>query len=988
MQANVGHLPTVAMVRSSDIIPRMHPAPCPSREELESFVQGTSDASQEVMSAHLAECVTCSMAAHRVRARTHTEAAEITGFVGPPRPLENKPERFSRGTNLGRYVVLETLGAGGMGVVYSAYDPKLDRKVALKLLHVSPSESDSAGPARLLREAQAMARLSHPNVLTVHDVGTLPSGDVFLAMDLVEGQTFRGWLRERPRTPREVLSIMLQAGEGLYAAHETGLVHRDFKPDNMLVRADGRVFVTDFGLARRSGSTPDAPPVTSPLPDDVGVSASVLNTPLTQAGQIAGTPAYMAPEQFRGKPGDVRSDQFSFGVTLYLALYGQHPYPTPSLTSQWIMKEPPRDREVPAWIRKVTLRCLSVDPADRFPTLAAALEALRKDPSVTRRRYAWATAALVAVTAITSGAVSWARESPQVCRGAESLLSGVWDREVQQTLRQAFIATGAPQAEAAFGKIQVVLGDYASAWGKARQAACEATRIHHEQSEDVLQLRMTCLDGRRQELAALVNELRVVDKAVLSKAMSAAHALGDLRHCADVPALKAPLPPPTDPAVQARVGEVRKKLARVEAQFRTGRLPEANSAVDALRAEAAAIAYAPLTAEAIFLQAIVRSSLAGEEGLSLLREAMWTAIAGRHDLLAAQAMAEELRLEINLRHWDRAEVLEPRLDALIERAGRPDALEARRLSTLVAGKNRTPEQAADASFRAIGLWQRVHGTEQHPDVAVAWNSYGYRLSDAGKLEAALAAYQKALELRTEILGRDHQDVGFTQHNISHALHELGRFEEAARYANRAVEIFLLQQGPNGLPYQLGLINEGEALRDLGRFAQARQRFSVAREKMSARMTYEESLFRMAEEDLAMVELETGGAAQALERYDLLLASLAGAAADDAEVTRLKVGRARALVALGRTVQARALLEGLTSSPHLMSSPPRVRGDFERAQAELAHAQKPVRLDDVRRHAGRAAAFFEQAHLRAHKALVLALVEPARTTPVSAPGGDR
>ena len=254
-----------------------------------------------------------------------TRGSTNAGHGGGERVLQH-------GQLVGRYVVLAPLGAGGMGVVYAAFDPQLDRKVALKLLHseaVSASgatQSKNDGYARLLREAQAMARLRHPNVVAVHDVGKIDER-VFIAMEFVEGGTLKQWLRARPRTRQEVLAVFIQAGRGLMAAHEAGLVHRDFKPDNVLVSVKGQAQVLDFGLAKATeeGERP------SPGESRTNLGTSTLSTNLTQVGAILGTPAYMAPEQHLGDVTDARTDQFSFCVALWSALYREAPFAGESL---------------------------------------------------------------------------------------------------------------------------------------------------------------------------------------------------------------------------------------------------------------------------------------------------------------------------------------------------------------------------------------------------------------------------------------------------------------------------------------------------------------------------------------------------------------------------------------------------------------------------------------------------------------------------------
>ncbi|HET6583005.1 MAG TPA: serine/threonine-protein kinase, partial [Nannocystaceae bacterium] len=229
--------------------------------------------------------------------------------------------RLARGTTLGRYVVLERIGSGGMGVVYAAYDPQLDRKVALKLLHAREErDGDSGGRARVLREAQAMARLSHPNVVAVHDVGVVDD-TLFVAMEFVEGVTLGHFIAAGSRRWNEVLDVFEPAGRGLAAAHAAGLVHRDFKPDNVMIGNDGRVRVMDFGLARAAAE------ITTESSEGSGGSIVELSgvDRLTRTGALVGTPAYMAPELLAGGNADARSDQFAFCVALHRALYGTAP---------------------------------------------------------------------------------------------------------------------------------------------------------------------------------------------------------------------------------------------------------------------------------------------------------------------------------------------------------------------------------------------------------------------------------------------------------------------------------------------------------------------------------------------------------------------------------------------------------------------------------------------------------------------------------------
>ena len=320
---------------------------------------------------------------------------------------------------LGRYVVERELGSGGMGLVYAAYDPELGRKVALKL--VRPRASGKMGPsegrARLLREAQAMAQLTHPNVIAIHDVGTF--GDqVFIAMEYVEGSTLSDWLAAEKRTWPEIVNLFVQAGRGLAAAHAKNILHRDFKPDNVWVGEDGRARVLDFGLARatRTESGESQSPVAQPAGERrSSAGIAVLGAAVTEPGRFLGTPPYMPPEQLIGELGDARTDQFSFCVALYQALYGELPFTGESVAAlldeikRRRIKEPPKSSRVPSWLRRVLLRGLSPDRADRYESMERLLDELARRPFVARRRILVTSALVLFAAALVLGRVEWGK---------------------------------------------------------------------------------------------------------------------------------------------------------------------------------------------------------------------------------------------------------------------------------------------------------------------------------------------------------------------------------------------------------------------------------------------------------------------------------------------------------------------------------------------------------------------------------------------------
>ena len=325
---------------------------------------------------------------------------------------QSRSELLSRGTQIGRYVILKPLGQGGMGAVYKAYDPELDRGVALKLMHAERDfdlGTSSRREARLIREAKALAKLAHPNIVAIHDAGTF--GDqVFLAMELIEGKTLQQWYDDDRPSQDEILTVMLEAGKGLHAAHTAGLIHRDFKPSNVILGADKRVRVIDFGLVKAGTK-----PIVVEHRSDVGLSQSssdpthllqhssssshfgqvstsppndqlLFNTTLTHDGVSVGTPRYMAPEQHLEHDVDARSDQYSFCVVLYEFLFHTRPFQASNRNELvWKMlygeiAEPAESISIKPNINQAIRKGLSADPEKRYASIQDLLVDLQTTP--------------------------------------------------------------------------------------------------------------------------------------------------------------------------------------------------------------------------------------------------------------------------------------------------------------------------------------------------------------------------------------------------------------------------------------------------------------------------------------------------------------------------------------------------------------------------------------------------------------------------------
>jgi len=399
----------------------------------------------------------------------------------PPRASGAAP-----GTTIGKYILVRTLGAGGMGVVWAARDPDLEREIAVKLLR-----GEDAGPnlrTRLLREARAMARLKHPNVLTVYEVGS-DGGRDYIAMELVDGSSLDAWLREA-RPAREIWDALIAAGRGLAAAHAAGIVHRDFKPHNVLRSRDGRVLVTDFGLAR--GLATDA--LAATLPPDAA-AGNVLDLQLTTTGQLLGTPAYMAPEQLDGGATDARTDQFAFCVTAWEALAGERPFAGTTLEQlrdAVRAGQPVATAKIPARVRAILGRGLSPDPARRWrdmPTLLAALD---------RARRTWPRRLAIAVplVALAGGAAVFfslhGGAAPATCEPADTAFAAAWTPEAR-----ADIIAKHPGTAALAAKVDA----FAQRWHTGYAAACARTDAKRTAAID-------CYVAQREQLAFHVDLLQ------------------------------------------------------------------------------------------------------------------------------------------------------------------------------------------------------------------------------------------------------------------------------------------------------------------------------------------------------------------------------------------------------------------------------------------------------------------------------------------------
>jgi tetratricopeptide (TPR) repeat protein len=551
---------------------------------------------------------------------------------------------------IGRYRVVDEIGRGGMGVVLRARDERLDRFVAIKLL---PSEaSDSAEQrARLEREARALARLSHPAVVQIHDVGDL-DGTLWVAMEYVQGRTLRAWLdaTESGRAWPDALNVLLDAGEGLRAAHDAGLVHRDFKPDNIMVADDGAVRVLDFGLARLGEESDEGGSRASGASalDDSDRGAGSGLTTLTRVGQVAGTPAYMAPERFEHAPADARSDQFSFCVTLWEALYGARPFASHEAAglrrfvakvAEGELDGPDAARRVPSWLADAVRRGLCPDPDARWPSLEALLRFLRERP---KRRARVVTGVAIAASVLGALGVGTATaERSELCTVDEAAFSGLWDETRRDALERSFRSSGVPYAEVSAASVTEALDGWQGAWIDAQQQACEDTRIAGVASEARLDQHTHCLQRQQQAFATTVEVLANADPRVVGHAAELLAGLPDVERCEHVRPDEVDARPDAPQAREA-VDRGYDMLAKAAAMRRIGRFDESGELAGQAEQLGLAHEHRPLELRARAVAAGLRIDRgAVDEGAQALLDVVRDAERERLDSLVA-----ELRVQL------------------------------------------------------------------------------------------------------------------------------------------------------------------------------------------------------------------------------------------------------------------------------------------------------------------------------------------------------
>ncbi len=762
------------------------------------------------------------------------------------------------GTRMGRYLVVDKIGEGGAGAVYAAFDAKLDRKVALKLL-----ERGAGGPMRtvdprwpqLVREARMLAKLSEPEVVTVFDVGE-SGGVAYLAMEYIEGGDLAAWIAQHrgpeatePRGLRDALDLMLQAGAGLAAAHGAHLVHGDFKPANVLVDARGRAKVSDFGIARlraaADGASQDTLDTHQSRHGDTGREAGEGGpTDTTGPGPGAhwiGTPAFMAPEQFDGVPPSEGTDVYAYFTALFQAVYGVLPWRTRSVLELAARKaHQPPDRPpgvaVPRWLDALLDRGLDPDPRRRPPSMQAALAALRS--GMRRRRTglivaAGSVAVLGGLSPLAFG--GWGSSQGSLCE-----TEGFGWSAHRTDVRERFESVGHRAPDQAWSRVDARMTSLQDAWAQAWSRACAA-----HSSPTIQQQSLRCLERQRRQAQAQVDAwtsgggepegaggVELVDRA-----SRAAAALAEPDDCLDVQALAQGVQLPEDPELAQAVTRARAEIDTAVALMRTGNADAALPAAREAFAAAEATAFAPVQSEAALVLARVQERLGDlEAATETMEHAYFEAVgAEAHDAAAQAATRLVWMVGVRLERHDegllwaqhaqvalsktqgRRDQLMANIGGLHERKGDyalaessfeaalkatpEDALDDRgivhqRLGDLLRTQGKTDRALAHYD-QVVALWTEALGAA-HPNVAIARSSRASGLSRAGRNEEAVAEYRAALDELEGSLGPEHPTVSAALVNLGITLKNLGRWEEAEAVMRRSVAIDAELFGPEHL----------------------------------------------------------------------------------------------------------------------------------------------------------------------------------------------
>ena len=751
-----------------------------------------------------------------------------------------------------RFTIEKMVGAGGMGAVYVARDQTLGRDVAIKLHHTP------GGAFRLRREAMAMARLAHPNVVTVFEVGELGRFP-FVVMEYVPGTTLRAWLAAEPRSVEDILDMLCAAGEGLAAAHDAGLIHRDVKPENVLVGSDGRARVGDFGLARELDSQDDLPPPSGSTPS--------LLAPMTQTGAVLGTPAYMAPEQLAGVTIDSRADQFAFCVTVWEALWGQRPYPGANLeelvraVTSGTRRPPPSTPKVPPRIRLALERGLAADPTARFPSMRALLDALHLPARRRRKRYIVA-GALGMVALGVAGYLVFGRGN------AEAACESAGEPELARLPTEIGVRVRALGDVDSARRIEFGLDKFTAFVKSSAQRACVAT-ARREWSPQLLSKSYACLDVAVRTVRDMLRPPRLLPEDVAGLVVRATTGLPAINGCTSASFLAASSPLPDDPAALEAVIDARSQteLAIIAVQAHANARPYLE------RLERSPIRDSPLVRPALL---VAQGAEAANHGNNALGEKL----AG-DGYYAARAVDDDSQLVMALSILLMFANDKPPGDPMVATWLRITTADADRIATRLpaaaAGLFLSAATVADRNDdgpAALRFVERARALEPTDEALLSrgWMVEGNVLMWSGHVPEGIAAFERSIASEIKRLGPNHPAVGAVLTDYSVSLLDAERTKEAFEVARRALAILDKSPDANDQSADSARVNLAAVLLMNDDNAAAQQLLETARTHYVAHQGVKSSVVANVDMNLAIIHLDAHDTTKAIAMLEEALAT--------------------------------------------------------------------------------------------------------------------
>jgi serine/threonine protein kinase len=830
--------------------------PCLDEDEVIAFTSGrATEAGRRRIEQHIGECQGClAWVAIVVRGRVNDSDNALAQTIpmqqpGPGGVSETLPlDQTHKDTE--RYKLIGLLGSGAMGVVYRAYDRALERYIALKLIR-SDSAGDSGLKVRLVAEAHALAKMTHPNVVTIHDLG-IHGDEIFIAMELIEGPTLRAHLQEARAGWKEIVAYYLQAARGLAAAHDHGLIHRDFKPDNVLV-SGSRVVVTDFGLVR-------------PILEDSDKHVE---------GEPVGTPAYMAPEQFRGEAADQRTDIFNFCASVYESIYRESPFPGDSVAQRRAAvltntrRLPSSQVQIPSYLRSTLQKGLAPDRADRFSSMRELIDIFSEilsSEARRRRRQVYAASAIAIVALSFGGTFVWRRLVPRrLCRQNAGELSAYWSKDARPKILSALRHSRVPFRYETWQTLDSLLSRYVESWGDAYAQQCDAAWGMRAQSFAAVK-RLMCLDEQQIAVKEFADLLATGDGDVWTRSVISAPQLEPPLSCGVATPDSESYPAADKEQSRQPINDSRRKLGAAAGLEMAGKYERAAAAAESALQTARAIEFVPLEADALFRLASIRK----DQGKWSESERLFTACVdaaerARNDLLRAKSAigllyvvgSRQRRSAEGARWAHQAEVVLARLGnpsremaalramrALLRlQDGQLDQAEDDLRAALMQYQQLLPAndstigftlgnlgivaQAKGKYWEAASLYGQAYALlsatlgSQHPRSGDALADVGYVLLTMGRLGEAKQTFERALAVQTLGLEGPHPFVATTLMNVANVYDSLGNHQQALSYGTQALDIVQALDPASDQLFAVKL-NIANYVAELGQFARAQK----------------------------------------------------------------------------------------------------------------------------------------------------------------------